>query len=53
MILLTLILRRGPELDGLRMFELHKTHELHVHMLANEQVQVEDGTPHANDLLLF
>ncbi len=41
--LLTLILRHWPELQGLRVFELHKTHGLHVHMLTNERIQVVEA----------
>lgn len=38
--LLTLILRQWSDLQGLRVFELHKTHGLHVHMLTNQRIDV-------------
>ena len=38
--LLTLIRRRWPELCGLRVFELHKLHGLHVHLVTNRHIDV-------------
>ncbi len=38
--LLTLLLRTWPELQGLRVFELHKEHGLHVHLLTNRRIDV-------------
>ena len=38
--LLTLIRRRWPEVCGLRVFELHKEHGLHVHLLTNKRIDV-------------
>ena len=38
--LLTLIKRRWPNLCGLRVFELHKTHGLHVHLVTNRFIDV-------------
>ncbi len=38
--LLTLLLRRWPELQGLRVFELHKEHGLHVHVITNRFIDV-------------
>jgi len=38
--LLTLIRRRWPELCGLRVFELHKHHGLHVHLVTNRRIDV-------------
>ena len=38
--LLTLIKRRWPELCGLRVFELHKRHGLHVHLVTNRFIDV-------------
>lgn len=37
---LTLIRRRWPEACGLRVFEMHETHGLHVHLLTNEYIDV-------------
>ncbi|MDX2080460.1 MAG: hypothetical protein SFU53_06715 [Terrimicrobiaceae bacterium] len=39
--LLTLMKREWPELCGLRVFEMHKTHGLHVHLLTNRYIRVE------------
>ncbi len=38
--LLTLIKRTWPDLCGLRVFELHENHGLHVHMITNRFVDV-------------
>lgn len=38
--LLTLLLRTWPELQGLRVFELHEAHGLHVHLITNEFIDV-------------
>ena len=38
--LLTLIRRRWPEACGLRVFELHQEHGLHVHLLTNKRIDV-------------
>jgi hypothetical protein len=38
--LLTLLLRTWPELQGLRVFELHHQHGLHVHLLTNSFIDV-------------
>lgn len=38
--LLTLLRRRWPEACGLRIFELHKEHGLHVHLLTNKRIDV-------------
>jgi hypothetical protein len=38
--LLTLLLRAWPELQGLRVFELHKEHGLHVHLVTNQFIDV-------------
>lgn len=38
--LLTLMLRNWDKLQGLRVFELHKTHGLHVHLLTNSYIDV-------------
>ena len=38
--LLTLLLRTWPQLQGLRVFELHKEHGLHVHVLTNSFIDV-------------
>jgi hypothetical protein len=38
--LLTLIRRRWPEACGLRVFELHKEHGLHVHLVTNKRIDV-------------
>jgi hypothetical protein len=38
--LLTLIKRRWPKLAGLRVFELHKNHGLHVHLVTNRWIDV-------------
>ncbi len=38
--LLTLLLRTWPNLQGLRVFELHEEHGLHVHLLTNQFVDV-------------
>lgn len=39
--LLTLLKRQWPDLCGLRVFELHKTHGLHVHLITNRYIRVE------------
>lgn len=41
--LLTLLLRRWPNLQGLRVFELHKSHGLHVHLLTNQFIDVNEA----------
>jgi hypothetical protein len=38
--LLTLLLRTWPMLQGLRVFELHEEHGLHVHLLTNQFIDV-------------
>src|SRR5438477_1748042 len=38
--LLTLLLRTWPELQGLRVFELHEEHGLHVHLVTNQFIDV-------------
>ena len=38
--LLTLLLRAWPNLQGLRVFELHQEHGLHVHLLTNQFIDV-------------
>jgi len=38
--LLTLIRRQWPKACGLRVFELHKEHGLHVHLLTNKRIDV-------------
>ena len=38
--LLTLLLRTWPELQGLRVFELHQEHGLHVHLVTNQFISV-------------
>jgi hypothetical protein len=38
--LLTLMKRRWPKLAGLRVFELHKNHGLHVHLVTNRWIDV-------------
>lgn len=38
--LLTLIRRRWPEACGLRVFELHEEHGLHVHLITNKRIDV-------------
>src|SRR5258705_12523932 len=38
--LLTLLLRTWPELQGLRVFELHQEHGLHVHVVTNQFIDV-------------
>ncbi len=40
--LLTLIRRKWPEVCGLRVFELHKEHGLHVHVLTNKRIDVNE-----------
>jgi hypothetical protein len=39
--LLTLLLRNWPELQGLRVFELHEEHGLHVHLVTNQFIDVK------------
>ena len=38
--LLTLLQRTWPELQGLRVFELHQEHGLHVHLVTNQFIDV-------------
>jgi hypothetical protein len=38
--LLTLLLRTWPALQGLRVFELHEEHGLHVHLITNQFIDV-------------
>src|SRR5438128_8993052 len=38
--LLTLLLREWPNLQGLRVFELHEEHGLHVHLVTNRFIDV-------------
>ena len=38
--LLTLLLRQCPNLQGLRVFELHREHGLHVHLVTNQFIDV-------------
>jgi hypothetical protein len=38
--LLTLLLREWPSLQGLRVFELHQEHGLHVHLVTNRFIDV-------------
>jgi hypothetical protein len=38
--LLTLLLRQWPNLQGLRVFELHQEHGLHVHLITNQFIDV-------------
>jgi hypothetical protein len=38
--LLTLVLGTWPELQGLRVFELHQEHGLHVHLITNQFIDV-------------
>jgi hypothetical protein len=38
--LLTLLLRQWPNLQGLRVFELHEEHGLHVHLVTNQFIDV-------------
>jgi hypothetical protein len=38
--LLTLLMRRWPNLQGLRVFEMHKDHGLHVHLITNQFIDV-------------
>ena len=38
--LLTLLLRTWPSLQGLRVFELHENHGLHVHLITNQFIDV-------------
>jgi hypothetical protein len=39
--LLTLLLRQWPNLQGLRVFELHREHGLHVHLVTNQFIDVK------------
>ncbi len=41
--LLTLLKRKWPNLCGLRVFELHKTHGLHVHLVTNRWLDVNEA----------
>lgn len=41
--LLTLLRRRWPELCGLRVFELHDQHGLHVHLVTNRFIDVNEA----------
>jgi len=45
--LLTLMRRRWPELCGLRVFELHESHGLHVHLITNRRIDVGECRPMA------
>lgn len=38
--LLTLLLRTWPKLQGLRVFEMHEEHGLHVHLITNQFINV-------------
>jgi len=38
--LLTLLVRTWPQLQGLRVFELHEEHGLHVHLVTNQFIDV-------------
>lgn len=40
--LLTLMRRRWPDLCGLRVFEMHKCHGLHVHLVTNRRIDVNE-----------
>ena len=40
--LLTLLRRKWPQFCGLRVYEMHETHGLHVHLVTNRYVRVED-----------
>ena len=41
--LLTLLKRRWPNLCGLRFFELHESHGLHVHLVTNRWINVNEA----------
>lgn len=41
--LLTLMKRRWPKMCGLRVFELHKSHGLHVHLLTDRYIDVNEA----------
>jgi|GEM_PF-2153283 len=41
--LLTLLLRAWPTLQGLRVFELHESHGLHVHLVTNQFIDVNQA----------
>ncbi len=41
--LLTLLLRTWPKLQGLRVFESHEEHGLHVHLLTNQFIDVNQA----------
>src|ERR1700757_3257211 len=41
--LLTLLQRRWPNLQGLRVFELHEEHGLHVHLITNQFIDVNQA----------
>lgn len=41
--LLTLLLQNWPEMRGLRVFELHKEHGLHVHLVTNQFIDVNQA----------
>src|SRR5947209_5292550 len=41
--LLTLLLRQWPNLRGLRVYELHQEHGLHVHLLTNHFLDVNQA----------
>ena len=41
--LLTLLKRRWPKLAGLRVFELHEYHGLHVHLVTNRWIDVNEA----------
>src|SRR5947207_9965933 len=44
----TLLLRTWPKLQGIRVFELHKSHGLHVHLVTNSFVDVNRARALAN-----
>jgi hypothetical protein len=46
--LLTLLVRTWPELQGLRVFELHEEHGLHVHLVTNQFIDVNRARELAN-----
>ena len=45
---LTLMRQRWPELRGLRVFEMHKNHGLHVHLVTNRFIDVNEARPMAH-----
>jgi len=46
--LLTLLRRRWPDLCGLRVFELHQSHGLHVHLVTNRFIDVNEARKLSN-----